>query len=146
MASQFSAAPQSLGYIYQVRFALLALLQAAEDTSVSIETRDDVTFEKNGTPFELLQLKHHGADANLSDRSLDLWKTIRVWSTNIKQGNITSSSTKLVLISTSQAQPGSIASLLGTDNRNEQLAHQMLLAEATSSQNTFLKDKTLPDW
>jgi hypothetical protein len=144
MASQFSAAPQSLGYIYQVRFALLALLQAEEDTGISIETRDDVTFEKGGTPFELIQLKHRGTAANLTNRSIDLWKTIRVWSTYIKQGNITPSSTRLILVSTAQAQPGSIAYLLGADNRNENLAYQMLLAEANSPQNASLKDPTLP--
>jgi hypothetical protein len=145
LTTQFSAAPQSIGYIYQVRFALLALLQAEEGTDVSIETQDDITFEKYGTPFELLQLKHHSTSANLTNRSIDLWKTIRVWSTNIKLGNITPSATQLVLISTATAQPNSIASLLGKNNRNEQLAHQMLLAEANSPQNALLKDKVLPD-
>ncbi|MCK5193448.1 MAG: hypothetical protein KAQ71_06540, partial [Desulfobulbaceae bacterium] len=80
---QFSAADPALGYLYQVRCALLWSLQRLKEEATfetSIETLDDVAFEANGTPTELLQTKHHkNKGANLTDASPDLWKTIRIW-------------------------------------------------------------------
>ena len=82
--NQFSAADAALGYLYQVRVALvwaLRRLKVAPEFFVSIETLDDVTFEtKGGTPVELLQTKHHrNRKASLSDASPDLWKSLRIW-------------------------------------------------------------------
>lgn len=42
--SPFSAAEQSLGYIYQGRLALLKLLALPESSAVLIEKEDDVEF------------------------------------------------------------------------------------------------------
>src|SRR5216684_2393660 len=82
-SSQFSAADSALGYLYQVRIALLFSLRHAKETDflVSLETLDDVTFESTtGDPQELLQTKHHQKTAaNLTDASPDLWKSLRVW-------------------------------------------------------------------
>jgi len=82
--SPFSAADSALGYLYQVRVALLwALrrLKSGNDFLISLETFDDVTFEtKGGKPEELLQTKHHqNREATLTDASEDLWKSLRVW-------------------------------------------------------------------
>ncbi len=57
MASPFSAAPSALGYLFQVRLALLLLLDADYDGEISVEVLDDLAFEKNGQPVELLQLR-----------------------------------------------------------------------------------------
>ena len=57
-----SAASSSLGYFYQCRYALLEALRRLPDEnpiSVSIETVDDVVFEKAGSPPAILQTKHH---------------------------------------------------------------------------------------
>ena len=81
MPSNFSAGPSALGYLYQARYAMFLLLLAEEEAALSIERFDDVAFEQSGTPYELLQLKHHlGTNAALTDASSDLWKTIRIWS------------------------------------------------------------------
>ena len=82
--SPFSAADAALGYLYQVRSALLWALQRQRsdaDFLVSIETLDDVAFETaGGEPTELLQTKHHRSRAaSLSDSSVDLWKSLRIW-------------------------------------------------------------------
>src|SRR6266446_8657025 len=59
--SDFSAAPSALG-------------------AISIEKLDDVAFEEDGEPKQLLQFKHHVINsATLTDSSTDLWKTLRVW-------------------------------------------------------------------
>ena len=80
----FSAADSALGYLYQVRVALLWALRRLKtdvDFVISLETLDDVTFEtKGGKPEELLQTKHHrNREATLTDASEDLWKSLRVW-------------------------------------------------------------------
>lgn len=83
----FSAADSALGYLYQVRVALLWSLRRARtgtDFLVSLETLDDVTFESlqatGSKPDELLQTKHHRkSEASLTDASGDLWKSLRVW-------------------------------------------------------------------
>ncbi len=80
--SQFSAAPSAAGYLYQARLALLLCIPHANsgvEIEISVERLDDVAFEKNGTPVELLQTKHHiDRVASLSDASPDVWKTLRV--------------------------------------------------------------------
>jgi hypothetical protein len=82
--SPFSAADSLVGYLYQVRVALLwamRRLRLGREFIVSLETLDDVLFEtKGGTPEELLQTKHHrNREAVLTDASVDLWKSLRVW-------------------------------------------------------------------
>ena len=83
MNSKHSASASMQGYMYQCRVALSEMLRKLPENpmvSVTIETLDDVVFEKNGTPIEIIQLKHHvSRKANLTDTSVDLWKTIGIW-------------------------------------------------------------------
>ena len=59
MASH-NAAGQMNGYLYQIRYALNLLMESDEPNyQISIEKFDDVAFDDNGTPKELIQLKHH---------------------------------------------------------------------------------------
>ena len=77
------AAASALGYLFQCRYALLEGLRIVPDTPqllISIEKFDDVAFEANGEPTELIQTKHHIDKAgDLSDGSVDLWKTLAIW-------------------------------------------------------------------
>jgi len=141
MSTQFSAAPQALGYLYQARHALHLLLTEEEETALSIERFDDVAFEKDGTPQELLQLKHHlGSGAPLTDASSDLWKTIRVWSTQYLCRQLEPATSKLSIITTSQAPDDSIAALLRPDSqRNPAMASIRLSEVASGSTNKNLQ-------
>lgn len=135
----FSAGPQALGYLYQTRYALHLILNSPEELELSIETLDDIVFEENGSPQELLQLKHHTTPASLTDSSSDLWKTIRIWSTNFREGKISLPDTVLTLVTTAQAPDDSIAALLRPDNnRQHKLAATKLLDIANTSTNTSL--------
>ena len=85
--TSFDASLSALGYLYQCRYALLLALQHDEDSDLqmSIEKLDDVAFLGDGVahinPAELLQFKHHiKRQGGLSDKSADIWKTIRIWS------------------------------------------------------------------
>ncbi len=137
--SSFSAAPSAIGYLYQGRFALLdslRRLRKGKSFLVSIESLDDVVFESEGEAFELLQTKHHlNVQANLTDASPDLWKTIRIWCEGKKGGSIPDDST-FFLITTASANAGSIGSYLQSGaSRDVQKAITRLGAVAESSTN-----------
>lgn len=69
-----------------------------------VETFDDVVVEGKDDAFELLQLKHHDpAKAKaFTDKSADLWKTIRIWSSLVRDGAIDPSKTSFFLLTTAK--------------------------------------------
>lgn len=81
MMSTHQASEQMLGYLYQVRYALVLLLKNDnENHQISIERFDDVAFSQDDTPKQMIQLKHHvRQQGNLSDASTDMWRTLKVW-------------------------------------------------------------------
>lgn len=139
-STAFGAGDSALGYLYQIRMALLTALRrispaADEDFSVFLETLDDVVFEKTGTALELFQLKHHSnAHANLTDASPDIWKSLRVWMDGRKSGAV-SSDDRLVLITTQMVADDSLASKLLVRNRNEVDALAIMRVIAQTSTN-----------
>lgn len=145
--SIFTAAGAAAGYYYQARLALAEALRFAYSESgvdISIERLDDVSFEKEGTALELLQTKHHISKVgDLSDSSPDIWRTLRVWSENVRNDPSLPSRTRFVLITTAKAPEGTAASYLrppGTHSqyRNIETADSLLTAAATNSTNAAL--------
>lgn len=138
-ASRFSAVDPTLGYLYQIRVALLWSLRRLKNDPVflvSLETLDDVTFETiGGDPKDLLQIKHHQRrTCVLTDASPDLWKTLRIWFEGRTSG-ILPSDTNLCLITTSITPDGTAASRLRSSPRDVVGAEQALDATASSSTN-----------
>jgi hypothetical protein len=129
-ADQFGAGPSLLGYLYQCRVALLLTLRKTRrdpGLQVSIERFDDVSFDDGESPLERIQTKHHvQKPGSLSDRSSDLWKTLRIWVDGITRGSLDPSTTILTLLTTSNASTGSAASYLRHDGRDESLALRIL--------------------
>ena len=135
-----SASASFTGYLFQARYALLRALQEGKrhpSHALSIERFDDVAFQSAGRPIELLQTKHHGRTADVSDRSVDLWKTLRIWLPHVAANPATADSTRFILLTTTVAAPGSALSLLrkADDNRDEARATALLVAAAKTSQN-----------
>ncbi len=135
----YSAAPSALGYLYQVRYSLLealSRLRKGREFIVTIETLDDVVFEDEGLPVELLQLKHHiNTPANLTDASPDLWSSIRIWCDALTQGSLPPD-TIFFLISTAQAPEGCSAYYLRPgEGRNPETAMARLNSTAAASTN-----------
>lgn len=135
------------GYLYQARIALVtALRYSYKDSTVAIaiEKYDDVSFEKKGTPIELLQTKHHVAKTgNLTDSSADLWRTLRVWVNAVKDDSSLLGLTRFLLITTAVAPKGSAASLLRpyyTGSRNPDKAEVQLVQASTRSKNKDLAE------
>ena len=116
-ASDFSAAPSALGYVYQFELALLGYLGRTEPAlAVSIELLDDVAFE--GEQTELLQSKLETTPGSLTDASANLWKTLRVWADH----NLANPAAVLILMTTGHAPEGSIAALLRDDGVRDPVA------------------------
>src|SRR5687767_14092246 len=106
MCAAFSAAPQALGYLYQARVALFLLLQCPEEAIVKIEALDDIeVLEPSAAKkLKLAQLKHHiNKEAELTDFSVDLWKSIRVWAEQVASRSFVLQDTRLFLITTAKA-------------------------------------------
>jgi len=76
---QFSAGEQALGYLYQVRFALLQMMQLPEEAACFIEKDDDLDFSDPGEGQRLASLKHKAPGDRLTDLSPDFWKSVRIW-------------------------------------------------------------------
>lgn len=134
--SKFSAADAALGYLYQVRVALLwslRRLKTGQNFVVELETLDDVTFESSGQPVELIQTKHHKSRvANLTDASVDLWKTLRVWFEGHTKGELPPGAS-LHLLTTATASQGTAAAYLRLNDRDVDAALKALEATAQSS-------------
>ncbi|MFN3515395.1 MAG: ABC-three component system protein [Phenylobacterium sp.] len=148
--SAFAAAPSLAGYLYQARVALALCLRYAYvegSVEVAVERLDDVSFESDGLPIELLQTKHRlTRRSDLSDASADLWKTLRIWSEQAKADPSLPSRTRLVLMTTGVVDDGAIAALLRPaepggviSGETAREASERLTLVAESSANTALK-------
>jgi hypothetical protein len=133
------AAPSALGYAYQAEAALVELVRRAKiepATKLTIERYDDVAFESEGRPRELLQSKHHiGAIGDLTDRSPDLWRTLRAWIHAVERGDATLPGATFSLLTTASAPPGSAASLLRPEGRDVATALSALELVAAAGGN-----------
>jgi len=109
--TDFSAKEPSLGYFYQIKYALLIFLthsKELDDPKVRIENLDDIEIEDVNT-LHLLQTKLHLKNkANLTDASVDFWKTIRIWSEHINNGLIDLENTIFNLITTEEIPSSSL--------------------------------------
>ncbi len=141
--TQYSASASLLGYIYQCRLALLETLKRLKsdpNIAVAIETLDDVVFEKDGTPTDVIQVKHHiSRKANLTDASTDLWKTMRIW-VDLYKENVTKEGSILCLMTTESAAQNSAAIHLRIENRDITEAEKILLQTAQTSTNDTNKE------
>ena len=133
-----------MGYLYQVRLALLWSLRSLKEGalfSVSIETIDDVAFTRqDGATDEILQSKHHQNGAgSLGDSSPDIWKTLRIWIENRSNGIIDDDAC-LFLVTTCTAATDSAASKLRLTDREVDAATLLLEAVARTSTNVANKN------
>ena len=141
--TDFTASSSALGYLFQVRLALVLLLrQDNPETILSIEKFDDIAFETSGHAFELLQTKHHvNRTGSLTDSSVDLWKTLRVWTSAIRGGTFDLNSPLILsLITTGRAPNESAAAFLRENShRDENKALELILAAGAASRNAVVQ-------
>lgn len=142
MDIQSSAGPQFLGYIYQIPYSLLLVLESEEDTehAIRLEGLDDIESWSEDNIRELVQLKHHkDPRSTLTDRSVDLWRPIRIWSQHLREGRVKVPDVMFKLITTSVITEHSVAWLLSPlqSQRDTLEAYRRLVAIATQSSETL---------
>lgn len=143
--NRFSAKEPSLGYHYQIRYALYLLLKAKDKESpfVKLENLDDVEI-LDANKIELHQTKFHNKKAaNLTDSSVDIWKTIRVWSELAISEDIDLDNVLLLLVTTSETSKKSCLYDLSENKKTEEVVKNViekLDSVSNSSTNQTLKD------
>ena len=95
--SKHQAGFAKLGYLYQVRYALLKALEESDAYYIKLEALDDVEIDTSSEK-QLLQLKHHVKKTNVSDKSPDLWKTLGIWCEQLLDQDIDTDEIKFYLI------------------------------------------------
>ena len=136
MSSSFSAKDPALGYYYQIIRGLVLLLGETRMASpcLSFECLDDIALE-NDEKVELYQTKLHITPAQLTDRSTDFWKTIRVWSEGIKDGSFNPLTTIFTLITTASIPEGAFLGLFSS-NKEEDRKKILTTMEAIATEIT----------
>lgn len=133
----FSAAAPNLGYLHQLRFALLRALDD-ETLTIRLEMLDDVEVIHPDGTSALIQLKHVDGEAILTDSSPDLWKTLRIWSEHHRSGKLGERDV-LLLITTASAPAESIAADLAIRERSQADVVAKLENIAQTSRNASLR-------
>lgn len=100
------ASGQMLGYLYQVLAALYLLLDSKYgDAQICIEKFDDIAFIEQDEPVLMIQTKHHlYRPGNLSNTSVDLWRTIKSWCDSINKSPSNLRDTYFAILTTATAQ------------------------------------------
>jgi hypothetical protein len=106
-----------------------------EADELCLETLDDVSWaDSDGNALAALQLKHHSGDRlALTDKSVDVWRSIKVWldGSTLREPD----GPKLVLVTTQSVSPDGGLALLGPDHRDEKRALALLDQAARESDN-----------
>ncbi len=141
-SSAHEASASALGYLFQAQFALLELLRGQEerpDGAISLELHDDVAWEQDGRPIDLLQVKHHIRSVRtLGDKDDDVWRTIQSWMDTHAPGDENGPS--LTLVTTQRARPGTAMAALKVPAPAPAEALKLLTAAAKESTAKETKD------
>lgn len=131
--SQYDASGSLAGYLYQCRLALLLGLKELKkrpNCYISIEKFDDIAFSDEDHANSIYQAKHHSTPKNLTDASVDIWKTIRIWIEDFRKSSIASKDTKRFLITTATApKNGAMAHLRADSLENDRKQALIKLSE-----------------
>lgn len=138
MPSNHEAGFAKLGYLYQIRYALYKAIEDYDAYYIRLESLDDVVVNTVSSS-ELFQLKHHIAETNLSNMSVDFWKTIGIWAAQIFDENLDTEEFKFYLVTTSNVKKGTIASFLLDEMRDIDKAVELMNQASEESKNDLLK-------
>ena len=144
--TNFSAQEPSLGYYHQIRFSLYLLLQNKDkdNSCIKLENLDDIVIEDINR-VDLYQTKLHiNSVADLTDRSADFWKTIRVWSEAITSNLVDVESAIFTLITTANVGENSFiknfkvnfdgSNLFDTPDLKDALSKMQQISEETTNE------------
>jgi hypothetical protein len=135
-----AAAGQALGYVHQVQWALIELVQRARNsptTLLRLETLDDIeTNVPEAQTTELTQVKHQVTPtSDLSENSVDLWRSLNVWLDVLASGMIAGIPVLKLVTTASIPNSSALNYLRGDDSRNVSLAVEALEKAAIHGRN-----------
>lgn len=125
LVADHSAADSASGYLFQCRYALLAALKRQDVTpglEISIECFDDIAFSNSGSPKELLQSKHSLKPKPMSDRAVQFWNTIGIWTKRVRNYPAELGKIKLTFVTTSTLGADTAVSLLRPEPKGRDVA------------------------
>jgi hypothetical protein len=144
--NRFGASAPLAGYIFQCRLALLRglqLLKKYPNGLITIEKYDDIAFEDDDYGQCLMQAKHHVEPKPLTDMSVDLWKTIRVWLESFDEGSLTADQTRRFLITTATAEPASAMAKLRPGHSEEDRGEALSLLRVAAATSLNVETKAI---
>lgn len=142
--NKFSAAEQALGYIYQLRYALLQTLRLPEETVCLIENDDDIDFSDPEEGRILASLKHKAPGDALTDLSPDFWKSVRIWLDYYRNNDIFTELVTFFLCTTGQVVIGSfLETFLPNATDDKDLVAKVSEVLEKSNSKTIQKTKSL---
>lgn len=138
--SQFDASGSLAGYLFQCRLALLIglrLVKKSANGHIYIEKFDDIAFEDIDYKKCLYQAKHHINAKSISDSSVDIWKTFRIWINEFNNSSSVSNNIKRILITTAVAPDNGAMKNLRAEGTKEdrRRARDLLKTAALKSKN-----------
>jgi hypothetical protein len=140
----FSAGEQALGYLYQVRYALLQMITLPEDTACFIERDDDIDFTDPVEGQILASLKHKAPSDRLTDLSPDFWKSVRIWLTRFKARKYACEKLTFFLFTTGTVAEGAfLEHFLPGKSKPDDIAAKADAILGTTTSKTILKTKDL---
>lgn len=144
ITDDFSAGEQALGYLYQVRYALLQMIRLPEETACFIERDDDLDFTDPEEGQILASLKHKTPGDRLTDLSPDFWKSVRIWLSRFKAGKQADDTLTFFLFTTGTVAEGSfLEHFLPSNSKPDDLATTADAILGTTISKTILKTKNL---
>ncbi|MGD0235174.1 MAG: ABC-three component system protein [Syntrophorhabdales bacterium] len=142
--NQFSAADPALGYLYQLRYALLQTFRLPEETTCFIEKDDDIDFTDPDEGRILASLKHKAPGDTLTDLSPDFWKSVRIWLAYYIQNYTSTSSLSFFLFTTGRVVAGSFLEVfLPNAERPTDLITRVSKVLGVSESKTIAKTRDL---
>ena len=87
---EHTAGTTSLGFDYQFYYFVYLLLDLKQGEKIGYEVKDDIHIEKSNGSIVLMQAKHttqttvDGDAKNITTLDVDMWKTLDIWATIIK--------------------------------------------------------------
>ncbi|MET7483515.1 ABC-three component system protein [Streptomyces sp. NPDC005538] len=138
----FKASASALGYVYQLREALHLCVSrlGTLDWALAIEAGDDIEeIRRDGRTY--YQLKHRSPGTRMTNASVDLWKTLRIWCHAIAHGQIDLAETDLILLTTAELPHETVGSMLQSEDsrqRDEQRALEGLKTTRRTSKSDEL--------
>ncbi len=142
--NQFSAVEPALGYLYQLRYALLQTLRLSEETACFVEKDDDIDFTDPDEGRILASLKHKAPGDTLTDLSPDFWKSVRIWLDYYIQNHTSTTALSFFLFTTGRVAAGSfLEAFLPNAERPTDLLTRVSEVLGASKSKTIGKTKDL---